>query len=86
MNDKILIGFIVAVVLGAHLWLFLWIKFKIEEGSIIKSLKQDKDNNYSNEDAISLDAGITVNRVVTVCTKSKLIKRNATAKGSWCLI
>jgi hypothetical protein len=86
MNDKVLIGIVVAVVLGAHLWLFLWIKFKIQEGIIIKSLKQVKDYNCTSEEVISLDAGIAVTRVVTVCTKSKLIKRNATAKGSWCLI
>ena len=83
MNDKILIGIIVAVVLGAHLWLFLWIKFKVEEGSIIKFLKEAKDKNCSSEEMISLDTGISVNRVVTVCTKSKLIKSSAMGKKFW---
>ena len=86
MNEKILIGIIVVVFLGAHLWLFLWIKFRVEEGSIIKSLKEVKDVNCSNEETISLDTGIAVNRVITICTKSKIIKRNAMEKGSWCLI
>ena len=85
MNDKVLIGIVVAVVLGAHLWLFLWIKFKIEEGSIIKSLKQVKDNNCTSEEAIALDTGFAVTRVVTVCTKSKLIKSSAMEKGFWSL-
>jgi hypothetical protein len=86
MNDKVLIGIIVGIVLGAHLWLFLWIKFKIQEGSIIKSLKEVKDNNCRGEENISLDTGIAVTRVVTICTKSNLIKSSAMAKGSWCLI
>jgi hypothetical protein len=85
MNDKILLGIVVAVVLGAHLWLFLWIKFKVEEGSIIKSLKEEKDKNSSSEEMISLDTGIAVNRVVTVCTKSKLIKSSAMEKQFWSL-
>lgn len=85
MNDLAIITIVVVVVLGAHGWLFLWIKFKIDEGSIIKFLKEHEDKNGSDVEAISLNASIAAARVARVCTKSKAIKRNVMEKELWCL-
>lgn len=84
MEDKIIIAIVVVVVLGAHVWLFMWIKFKIDEGTVVKFLKGLEANSSSLE-AIASNTSIAQDRVATVCGKSKLIKRHATNRESWCL-
>ncbi len=83
MQDKIIIGFVVVVVLGAHAWLFLWIKFKIDEGAIIKFLKESEDENCGSVEKMATATAIPVARVASICTKSKAIKKQALGKQLW---
>lgn len=83
MQDKILIGVIVVVVIGAHAGLFLWIKFKVEEGVIIKFLKESSNKECASVGEISLATAIAEARVATICTKSKAIQEHAIEKESW---
>ena len=52
---------------------------------VLLFLKEAKEKNSSSEEMISLDTGIAVNRVATVCTKSKIIKSSVVEKQSWSL-
>ena len=85
MKDQIVIAIVVALVLGAHVWLFMWIKFKIDEGTIIKFLKELDDKSGSSVETIAASTSIAQDRVAAVCTNSKIIKRHAMEKELWCL-
>lgn len=39
MTDKLIIAVVVVVAVAAHWWLFRWVRFKIDEGLIIKQLE-----------------------------------------------
>jgi hypothetical protein len=85
MKGQIIITIVVAVVLGAHVWLFMWIKFKIDEGTILKFLNEFDDKSGSSVETIVANTRIAQDRVATVCTHSKMIKRHTMEKELWCL-
>ena len=76
MGDQIIIGIVVVVVLGAHWWLYQWVKFKVDEGTIMKFLQESGDHNSCYAEVISSNTSIAIKRVSIVCSKSKIIKNN----------
>ena len=73
----------VSVVLGAHWWLYQWVKFKVDEATIMKFLQKSDDNNYCDAEVISSNTSIAIKRVSIVCSKSKIIKKNDNENESW---
>jgi hypothetical protein len=84
MKEYIVIALVVVVVIAAHVWLYKWVKFKIDEGVILKFLQQEGIKYFSTQ-AISSSTKITTGRVSTVCSKSKAIKQNTMEMESWCV-
>jgi len=88
MELEIVIWVLVAAagVIGIHTYLHKLVKFKMDESSILQLLKDSTSNDkYLSTSTISSQTNITAERVVTVCSKSKVIKRNSTEEQSWCL-
>ena len=83
MGEQVIIGIVVTVVLVAHGWLFIWVKFKIDEGTIMKILQETDDHTFFSSEEISSIANIAIDRVSAVCSKSKNIRGNAKENGSW---
>lgn len=86
MADQIIITIVVVVVLGAHGWLFIWVKFKMDEGTIIKFLQQPDDYDSHCTEEISTNTNIPKKRVTSVCSKSQFIKRSSGKTDGWELI
>ena len=75
MGDKVVIGIVVIVAVIAHLWLYKWIRFKIDEGVILKYLEDFDDQAYPDLDVIASNINIKKERVSIVCKKSKKFSR-----------
>lgn len=89
MGDQIIIGIVVVLALGAHYWLYLWVKFRIDEGVVLAYLQGD-DGDLSDRpcstESISLETDIKIKRVLAVCNKSNKIKVRPEAIDSWSII
>jgi hypothetical protein len=84
MEENIVIATVVCVVLAAHVALFKWVKFKIDEGVILKFF-QEEGSKFCSSQTISSSTKIATGRVSTVCSKSKAIKKNTMETESWCV-
>ena len=76
MGEKVIIALVVIVTLIAHWWIYQWIKFKIDEGTILNVLKEAQEASGSTSlafEALATHTHISVKRVNAVCTKSKNI-------------
>lgn len=73
MSDRFIISVVVLVALIAHIWIFKWVKFKIDESTIINFIKQHTSNTICSSDEISSNTDIKLARVAKVCVKSKAI-------------
>ena len=88
MKDQIIVGVVIAIVIGVHAWLYKWMKFKVDEGVVLKFLCDSNKNTtqkFRSSEAISAHTDIAITRISVVCSKSKKIRRNAKEKESWCL-
>ena len=85
MEGNIVIATVVCVVIAAHVALFRWVKFKMDEGAILKFL-QEEESKFCSVQTICSSTGITTGRVATVCSKSKSIEKNTMEKESWTVI
>lgn len=83
MTTEILIGLVVAAIIAGHGWLYRFVKFKMDEATIIEFLQSSDQLSFRSTEAISSDTNLTSERVAAVCSKSKSIKRNAKEKESW---
>ena len=85
MADQMIIAIVVIVVLSAHGWLFVWIRFKMDEGTILKFVQESCDHGKQRTEIISANTHIAKNRVSTVCSKSKKIEKDPEDKDYWVL-
>lgn len=85
MEDRIIIGVIVTIAIFAHLWLFKWIKFKIDEGTILKCLQESDVYGVHSTESIAANTNMSLARVSSVCRKSKVIKKHEKEKDAWYL-
>lgn len=83
MEEKIVIGIVVVITIATHFWIFRWVKFKMDEGTILKFLRESESQESIGSQEISLNINIPVGRVTTVCRKSKAIKSNFQDIESW---
>lgn len=75
MQDQIIIATVVVVSLFAHAWLFLWVRFKVDEATIVKLLKQPEKELSHTTASISETTSISTSRVTKACKKSKTIQK-----------
>ncbi|MFI8481264.1 hypothetical protein ACIGCM_11910 [Pseudomonas sp. NPDC078700] len=86
MTEKIIIAVVVIVTLAAHYWLYRWVKFKMDEGVILKCLEDAKT--VSTEAALSSQSiaqqtQLKPQRVALICQQSPKIKRATEAVDTW---
>lgn len=85
MTDILIISSIVVLVILAHYWLYLWVRFKIDEGVIINFIQKSADN--ADSTLIAAQTNLTTERVITVCTKSsRIIIKNHREDKVWTLL
>ena len=83
MGEEIVIGIVVALTIAAHIWLFKWVRFKIDEGTILKFFHESKSHGPIDSKEISSNTNLSVSRVSSVCSRSKALKSNSQDKESW---
>jgi len=84
--EKWVIAAVVIVTIAAHVWLYRWVKFKLDEGLILEFLQ---DSGPSCDDSldfelISTATRLTAERVVAVCSRSQAIQQAQTTGGKSC--
>jgi len=83
VTEKLVIAAVVIVTIAAHVWLYRWVKYKIDEGLILKFL-QDSEPGCGNPlgfDLISTATRLTARRVEAVCARSQAIQQAQTIGG-----
>lgn len=86
MGDIVVIGLVVAVSVAAHVWLFSWVKFKIDESVILKCLEETSESGVLCSKDISAHTNIRSKRVTAVCRKSRGVHGSAHTEDAWCII
>lgn len=76
MQDKIIIVTVVVVALIGHAVLYLWVRFKVDEGTILKFLKEAPEGESHNSESISENTHLSTARVSKACKRSKAIQKN----------
>ncbi len=85
-SDYLIIGLVSVIALAAHIALFRWVRFKIDEGVISKYLE---DRNASSSEravdfhAIVLASDIAERRCYHVCSHSGRIRLDAGGNTAW---
>lgn len=86
MKSQIIIALVVLVTIAGHIALYRWVKFKIQEGVILKFLCDDKASGAFEPyeaDAIAAHTEISAARVTVVCRKSVDIHSDPEVEGGW---
>lgn len=86
MGDIVIICLVVAVAIAAHVWLFRWVKFKIDESVILKFLEEAFGSGVRSSEEISVRTKLKSKRVTAVCRKSKGIHGSAHPEDAWRII
>lgn len=79
MTEYLVLAVVIVAALIAHFGLFAWVRFKADEGSIVKALQDD--DQPASTDQLAGQTGISANRVEAVCQKSPLVRRDTA--GNW---
>jgi len=86
MESRIIIALVVVVAVVAHIGLYRWVKFKIQEGVILQFLRDAGDAgapDHHHADAIAAHTEISPQRVAVVCSKSPQIASDPVVENSW---
>lgn len=86
MESRIIIAVVVVVALAAHIALYRWVKFKIQEGVILQFLRDAGEMgapDHHHADAIAAHTDISPQRVTAVCGKSPQIHSDPEVENSW---
>lgn len=86
MIEKLIIAIVVIIAVIAHIWLFKWVKFKVDEGVITNALKQLDHNNAVSSQDIALATKMSEKLVAKVCHKSQQIKKVSQDIDAWKLV
>jgi hypothetical protein len=81
-----IVALVVAVVIAAHIGLYRWVKFKIDEGVILQFLRDARESaipDHHHADAIAAHTKISAQRVAVVCRKSAEIRADPDMDNSW---
>ena len=86
MKSEIIVALVVLVVVVAHVALYRWVKFKIQEGVILKFLRDAREEGASDHhhaDVIAAHTDLFAKRVAAVCRKSVEIQPDPEVENSW---
>lgn len=86
MGEKIVLVVVMAIIIVAHVWLYHWVKFKMDEGVVVNALKElfeAGEYDFLSIDAIASSADMALDRVCLVCTKSKKIQGHTSEDYLW---
>lgn len=89
MSEEIIIAVVVIVSLAAHYWLYRWVKFKIDEGVVLKCLEDAKTASgeaYLSSQSIAQHTQMKLQRVAMVCQQSPKIQPSPESADSWQLL
>ncbi|MGI9290180.1 MAG: hypothetical protein ACR2QG_02760 [Gammaproteobacteria bacterium] len=73
MNNIVLTAVII-IILIAHLAIYLWVRFKVDEGVILKHL-QDQEAQSNTIEAVASATGIKPKRLAGICRRSQGLGR-----------
>lgn len=86
MKSQIIIAVVVLVTIAGHIALYRWVKFKIQEGVILKFLREASEGGASGSyhaDAIAAHTEMSAEHVAVVCRKSVEIHPDPEIENSW---
>jgi hypothetical protein len=86
MEAKVIVMLVVVVALIAHVALYRWVKFKIQEGVILQFLRDAAEEgapDHRHATAIAVHTQLSAERVATVCARSKEIIADPEDGQSW---
>lgn len=84
--DYLIIGLVSFIAIAAHVWLYLWVKFKIDEGVVCKFLEDAQATGTSSAQALeTVAAGTQLSpaRVLRLCQHSARIDLGDSNDHSW---
>ena len=84
--EVIIIAAVVIVTIAAHVLLFRWVRFKIDEGVILQFLRTNTDDNSPGRHpthTIISSTQLPPARVAFICRKSREIKAAPASDNSW---
>jgi hypothetical protein len=86
MKSQLIVALVVLVAVAAHIALYLWVKFKIQEGVILQFFRDAGAAgapDYHHTAAISAHTKITLKRVTKVCRRSTRIHSHQRDETAW---
>lgn len=81
--DKLIIALVVVIAAAAHVAIYRWVKFKMDEGVVLQFMRDANGEGLPNchsVDAIASHTGIAAKRITLVCSKSRDI---SAIDGNW---
>ena len=85
MESYIIVA-VVVVVIAAHIGLYRWVKFKIQEGVILQFLRDAGEGgtpDHHHADAIAGHTKMSAKRAEVVCRKSVEVHSDPEIENSW---
>ena len=86
MESQVIIAVVVVVAVAAHIAIYRWVKFKIQEGVILQFLRDAlRGGSAGHHDAntIAENTGISSRRVAVICQKSDAIHSDPKLQNCW---
>jgi len=86
MDAKIIVALVVIIAVAAHVVLYRWVRFKIQEGVILQFLRDAREEGapaHHHAAAIAAHTQLSAERVAAVCARSKDILADPQAEHSW---
>ncbi|MCR9184156.1 MAG: hypothetical protein NXH81_02030 [Halieaceae bacterium] len=86
MDAKFIVALVVVIAVAAHVVLYRWVKFKIQEGVILQFLRDARDEGapaHHHAAAIAAHTQLSAERVAAVCARSKEVMADPQAEHSW---
>lgn len=74
MQEYFVLVVVVLISIVAHLWLFIWIRFRIDEAVVLKCFEDEILRASLPFEVIAERLNFKLNRVAVVCAKSKKIR------------
>ena len=82
MINQTIITMVVVISLAAHYYLYIWVKFKMDEGLVLNYMQESNSECHTIEQLVSAVA-IKPKRIVLICSKSKKIRSSPSLENAW---
>jgi hypothetical protein len=71
VEQKVVLVFVVLVSVWAHVWIFIWLRFKVEEACIIRYLKDRQPCGHASFSELAPAVKLNEKNIRRICRKSK---------------